>query len=489
MHHPPPPRRRSLQRTFDFSSLPEDQARLLHQASLEILARTGLRFFHDKALDLFRRGGAHVSDGNLVRIPSNMVEWALRCAPANIAIYDREGKRVMNVGGHRNYFGPGCDCMYVYDLQTGERRRAVVNDVVEGVRLVDALPNIDFVMSLFMPEDAPIETFEKHQMAIILKETTKPIVFVGPSLESTTNAVQMAALVAGGLDVLQRQPFILNYVNPSSVFHHNHEAVDRLLYAAELGLPSIYLPGNGRGTTAPFTLAGAMALGNAGQLAGLVLAQLQREGTPVIRNNTRGGGLDFRTMVDYYSSPNQGAYGWDLGRYYGLPMFGTAGCSDAKVFDAQAAGEAALSLFANVTGGANLIHNCGYLNGGMTFSLELLAFCDELIGWLKDYASGLEITEETLALDLIHQIGPDGSFLETEHTLRHCRTDWQPTLMDRRNYDGWTRAGATTLQARANQKVRQLIETHRAVPLAANTARALEAIVAAADARQPPHNG
>jgi trimethylamine--corrinoid protein Co-methyltransferase len=284
----------------------------------------------------------------------------------------------------------------------------------------------------------------------------------------------MAALVAGGLDALARYPFVLNYVNPISAFKHNAEALQRLTHAAERDIPSIYICGNGRGTTAPFTTAGAIALGNAGQLAGLVLSQLVREGSPFLRNNGRGGGLDFRTMMDVYAVPDPGPFGWDLAHRYGQPIFGTAGCTDAKLFDAQAAAEAALSLFANAVGGANLIHDCGYMNGGVTGSLELVALCDEIVGWLRRFLRPLDITEESLALDLIHQVGPDGNFLETEHTLRHCREDWQPTLMDRHNYEAWQSAGATTLQERANRKVRRLLETHRAESLPADIAPHLD---------------
>jgi len=408
-------------RPVEFRSLTEDQIALLHEASLEIMARTGMRFYDQEALDLFKKAGASVSDGNLVRIPPHLVEGALRTAPKVIPIYDRNGRRAMSLGGYRSYFGVGSDCMHIYDLHTGERRKAVLDDVIQGVRLVDALPNLDFVMSMFLPSDVPEETYERHQMAVMLRESTKPIVFVGMEAASTVYAVEMASAVAGGMESLQRCPFIINYINPTSAFRHNEEGVHRLLYAAERNLPTIYAPGNSRGMAAPVTEAGAMALGNAGQLAGLVLSQLKREGSPFIRSKPGGGTVDMRTMVGSYAAPDGGPFGWGLAHHYGVPIFGTAGCSDAKVFDAQAAAEAALTLFANAVSGANLIHDIGYLDCAMTGSLELVVFCDEMVGWLRRYLRKLDISEETLALDLIHEVGPDGHFLETEHTLRHVR--------------------------------------------------------------------
>jgi trimethylamine--corrinoid protein Co-methyltransferase len=394
-------------RPVQFRSLDEDQICLLHEASLEIMTRTGMRFYVQEALDLFTKAGADVSDGNLVRIPPHLVEWALGTVPKNITIFDQNGRRVMSLGGYRSYFGVGSDCSHIYDLDTGERRKAVLEDVVHGVRLVDALPNLDFAMSMFLPSDVPGETYERRQMAIMLQESTKPIVFVGLEATSTVYAVEMAAAVAGGLESLQRYPFIVNYVNVVSAFCHNEQSVLRLLYAAERNLPTIYAPSKSKGTMAPMTVAGALALGNAGQLAGLVLSQLKREGSPFLRAKPGGDGMDMRSMVSLYAAPDGGPFGWDLAHHYGIPTFGAAGCSDAKIFDAQAAAEAALTLFDNALNGANLIHDIGYLDCAMTGSLELVAFCDEIISWLRRYLRKLEISEETLALDLIHEVGPE----------------------------------------------------------------------------------
>ena len=464
-------------RPAQFRSLTDDQLTLLHEASLEIMQRTGMRFFEQEALDLFDKAGALVSDGNLVRIPSHLVEWALRTVPKNITLFDQTGRRAMSLGGYRSYFGVGSDCMHIYDLDTGERREAVLDDVVRGVRLADALPNLDFVMSMYLPSDVPADTYERHQMAIMLQESSKPIVFVGIEAASTVYAVEMATAVAGGLEQLQRYPFIVNYVNTVSAFQHNEESVQRLLYAAERNLPTIYAPGNSRGTMAPITVAGAMALGNAGQLAGLVLSQLKREGSPFLRSKPCGGTSDMRSMVSLYGAPDGGPFGWDLAHYYGIPTFGMAGASDAKVFDAQAAAEAALTLFDNMLNGANLIHDVGYLDCAMTGSLELVAFCDEIIGWLRRYLRKLEISEETLALDLIHEIGLEGRFMESRHTLRHVREDWQPTLFDRLDYHRWAAGGSTTLHQRANKRAKEIIEEHRAEPLPKGVVESIESVL------------
>jgi trimethylamine--corrinoid protein Co-methyltransferase len=294
---------------------------------------------------------------------------------------------------------------------------------------------------------------------------------------STPFAIELAAHVAGGLDQLERYPFVVNYVNAVSAFVHNEDSIRRLLYAAERNLPSIYAPGKSRATLAPITVAGALALGNAGQLGGLVLSQLKREGSPFMRSKPGGDGLDMRSMVSLYAAPDGGPYGWDLAHYYSIPTFGMAGASDSKVFDGQAASEASLTLFDEMLNGANLIHDVGYLDCATTGSLEFLCFCDEAIGWLRKYFRKLEISEETLALDLIHQVGPDGQFIDTLHTARHVREEWVPALFDRNNYRRWATEGATTLQQRANLKVRELVESRRVEPLPRSTLDALQAIV------------
>lgn len=465
-------------RSARLRSLTDDQFKIIHEASLEILAHTGLRFLNDEAIQLFKKAGAMVTDGTLVCIPPHLVERALQSAPKSITIYDQLGKRAMVLGGYRSYFGPGSDCMHIYDYETCQRRPAVLEDVVNGIRLVDALPNLSFVMSMFLPSDVPEEFYERRQMAVMLQESTKPIVFVGIDAESTVHALHMAEIVAGGADSLQRHPFVVNYVNTVSAFIHNDQSVKRLLYAAERNIPTVYAPSTSRGITAPITIPGALALGNAGHLGGLVLSQLKREGSPFIRSHPTGSSMDLRSMVSLYSAPDNGPYGWDLAHYYEIPTFGTAGCSDSKVFDSQAAAEASLTLFENTLCGANLIHDVGYLDCAMTGSLEFVVFNNDLIGWLMRYLRKMEINEDTLALDLIHEIGPDGTFLDAEHTFNHVREEWQPSLLDRLDYHRWADQGGRTVRERANEKVREILASHRAEPLPEDVIQKLNAYAA-----------
>jgi trimethylamine--corrinoid protein Co-methyltransferase len=183
-------------------------------------------------------------------------------------------------------------------------------------------------------------------------------------------------------------------------------------------------------------------------------------------------------MRDLFVSPDKGPAGCDMARRYRVPVFCSGGSSDAKLFDAQAAAEAALTLFAGVVSGANMIQNIGYLDSAMTGSMELMVLCDEIIGWMKRYLRDIEVSEETLALETMRQVGPDGAFLDTEHTVRLLRDDWVPSLFDRASYETWSAEGGTTLEQRANLKVRSVLQDHPADPLPEGVRAALEALLA-----------
>jgi trimethylamine--corrinoid protein Co-methyltransferase len=451
--------------------------RKLHEASLRILEKTGLAFHHQAALELFKKGGADV-DGEVVRLKPGLVEWALGAALKELTIYNRNLEPAMLIGGdrRRSHYGVGSDSLFIYDLESGQRRKAVLEDISAGMRLVSGLSNVDFVMSMFVPSDVSAEDYGRHQLLVMLNENIKPIVFTGVTRECVAEAVGMAALVHGR-DELSKRPFIINYVNTVTALKHNQESVQRLMEAAAENIPTIYAPGNSRGTTAPMTVAGMLALGNAGQLGGLVLSQLVREGSPFILNNPSVGVMDMKTMVDLYVSPDGGMYGCALANHYGLAALCSAGASDSKVFDGQAAAEASLTLFSNTFRGANLIQNLGYLDSAMTGCFELIVFCNEIIGWLKRLMEPLVIDEETLALEVIEQAGPSCNFITTEHTFRHFREDWQPRLLDRWSFNQWEQNGSLGLKERANALARELVSGAKVEPLPPETLNRLKAML------------
>lgn len=460
-----------------FRRLPDEQRQKLHQASLEILERTGVRLHHQPAIDLLTGAGAKLSDGNRVRIPPNLVEKALTIVPHEVTLFSRQGIPAVVAGGYQTYFGTGSDCLNILDHRTGERRSPVLFDVVEGVTVCDALPNINFVMSMFLPVDVPTLVADRYQMEVLLNNTSKPIVFVTTDLGGCIDAVRMAEVVVGGPESLRQKPLIACYVNVTNGLQHNEEALQKLLYLTEKGLPTTYIPVALGGLTAPITLAGNLAIWNAGCLVGLVLSQLNREGAPFITAGWGASALDMRTMVSPYVEPEKQFIAQEMAHFYNLPMFAFGGCSDSKCVDQQAGIEAALTLMANSLAGSHLVHDMGYLESGLTGSLAQLVICDELVSWIRTSLAEVEINDETLALDLIDAVGPDGQFLDAGHTLKHFRDRWYPGLLDHHNHQNWVEKGSQDMGQRAAARVNKILAQHHPDPLPAELQARIRDIV------------
>ncbi|HSO28196.1 MAG TPA: trimethylamine methyltransferase family protein [Anaerolineales bacterium] len=460
-----------------YHRLSRAQCERIYAACLQILEETGVRLFDQEALDLLAKAGVKAEDGNRVRIPARLVEQARKTAPSKVTLYNRFGEPVMPVEGYRAFFGPGSDCLNIIDHRDNVRRAPTLDDVHAGVRVADALPNVDFVMSMFVPLELDQAVVDRYQMEALLNGTTKPIMFVTNEFSGCVDAVAMGEAVVGGPDALRAKPLIACYVNVTTGLIHNQEALQKLLFLAGRGLPAAYVPSTQGGATAPVTPVGALAVSQAGALAGLVLSQLKREGAPFIMPGWGGNMLDMRTTVQPYADPDKRLLAPDFVHWLGLPMFALGGCSDSKIVDGQAAAEAAMTLMSDALTGANIIHDLGYLESGLCYSLAQLVICDEILGWLDHFLAPVVVDDETLALDEIAKLAPDGQFLDSEHTLRHFRERWYPTLFDRNNYAGWQKRGGQNLQARAAARVEKLLREHQPEPLSPEVQAAVHRVV------------
>jgi len=464
--------------TLYYRRATDDQVRQIHEASLEILQEIGLRIQEPEALELLRHGGA-VVDGSLVRIPSWRVDWALRRAPKQLTLFDQSGKPAIRLRGRVSYFGNGSDLLYIIDHRTGERRLAQLQDVVDTIRVLDALENIDFVMSGFLPRDVPVEKAELLQMQAMLEYTLKPIVYVVTCLENAKAVTEMCATVAGGVDAFRQRPFAACYINIANPLRHDADSVQELIWLSRQGLPLVYRPGVvTRGVSTPVSWAGFLAVQNASGLAGLVISQLVREGTPFVRDAASGGKFDMQYMVGQQAPPEVRGFNEELLHFYGLPGFGMGGNTGSKTIDSQAALEAALTLVTSTQAGAHLIHDVGYMDNGMTGSLEFLVICDEIIQWIKVYAQPLVVNSETLAMESIREVvATDDDFLGSDDTVKHFREDWYPALLDRRDYEGWYDDAATTMRERAKSRVEQILSQPAERRLQNGLVDAIQAIV------------
>ena len=437
----------------------------LHSAATEILDGTGLNVHHPDMRRRLAAAGAKMGEELRVRMPPEMVDRALETAAGNVVLHDRAGRPSMTLSSGRIYFGTGSDLVYTLDAETGQRRPSVLRDVERSARLCDALEELDFLMSFALPGDVTGEDVEPQQYYAMVSNSTKPVIMTSFSgLDVLERQHAMACAVAGSDDAFRRCPNTILYSQFVSPLQHDRLAVERLMFCADHEVPLIYVATIMPGASGPITLAGSLALAVAECLAGLVMHQLQHPGAPFIFGGCVSQ-LDMRTMLYPYGSPE-----WrlsdlalaELARHYGLPVFGTASATDSKKVDAQAGAEYASSLLVAAMAGTNLIHDVGYLDSGLTGSLESIVLGAERIRWVKRFLAGTEMSDEALALDAIDGVGPGRQFLDHDHTIEHLRkTVWNPYVTDRDGYDRWVSEGSRDYAARARGYTEDLVSSHQ----------------------------
>jgi trimethylamine--corrinoid protein Co-methyltransferase len=451
------------------SLLDQERIEIIHAAATEILEQTGLNVHHEKLRNQLSDAGAKLGDGPRVYLPPCMVDHALSTVKKKVVVYNRLGEPCMPLGPHQIYFGTGSDLINTLDLHSKERRNSQLKDVADSARVCDALDEYDFVMSFALPSDVPNENAEPQQYHSILENTIKPVIMTSFSgQEAFERMHKMASAVAGGDQAFRKKPNYILYSQFVSPLQHDLQALERLIFCAQKEVPLIYVPTIMSSASGPITLAGSLVIAIAEQLAGLVMHQTVNPGAPFIAGACVST-MDMKTMLFPYGSPE-----WrlndlvmaELCRYYKLPVFGTAGATDSKIVDVQAGFEYMGSLLVSAMAGTNLIHDVGYLESGLTGSLESLVAGADAIRWVKQFIQGLNVSEETLALDVIDDVGPAGQFLTHDHTLNHLRQDmWLPLAFDHSGFDAWATAGRQDYTARARKLAAELVQSHQPHPI------------------------
>jgi trimethylamine--corrinoid protein Co-methyltransferase len=430
----------------------------IHQSSTSILHNSGIQVFQTEAVKLLKDAGAQV-EHNRIRIPPSLVEWALATAPESFNLYQRGSKKVaIELDGEQVYFGPGSDTLHYLDPRTGNRRGFNLIDVADCTRVSDALQEIDFVMSMGVPRDVPQDRYYRYQFATLMRNTTKPIV-----------------AVCNNRDDLD----FLIYAEPSTPLQHSLEATDKLIYCAQHSIPITHSPAPMMGGTAPVTLAGAVALGNAELLSSLVIHQLVNPGAPFLYGHGVHN-LDMKTMISVYGSPEYQlarVMTAEMGRFYHLPVWGYAAHSDSKVLDGQAAADAQMQVLIALMAKTNLNHDVGYLESGLTHSPEFMVLADEIITQSRVFVRGVNLDDEQLALEAIHQVGPGGDFMSHDHTLDHWQELYTPKLYDRQRLDRWERQGKKDINAHVRDYTLALLDEHQADPLPASIDAEIEQLL------------
>lgn len=463
-------------RSVYFRVLSDDQIWEIKRAAFEVLEKVGCQVLHQGACKMLKQAGAVVEDDNRVKVPQYIVEQCLRTAPKGMTIYDRHGHRALEVEGRKSYYGTSTASPNTRDVYTGNVRETRVADIARGASVADALPNIDWVMPMGSSQDVPGLAADVYEFEAVVTHTTKPIVFLSYSPRGAELVYEMAAEVAGGLDRLRERPFLLHYPEPISPLVFPEDVVGRMFVAADLGMPQVPGPVSQPGATSPVTLAGAIAQLIAEGLMSLTLVQLRRPGVPCFLGANIGV-FDMATTQLCMAAPETSlalAGQAEVAQSFGLPTWGLAGATDSKTLDAQAGIESAFHILAQGLAGLNLIHDVGYMDMGMACSPEMLVMGNEAIGMARRFLRGIEVSAETLARDVIAQVGPAGHYLETDHTYNHFRDQlWVPGLLNRQSRDDWELAGSKDMAQRVKEKTISLIESHQVPPLSDKTIAAL----------------
>jgi trimethylamine--corrinoid protein Co-methyltransferase len=453
----------------------QDQMDQIHMATLDVLERTGIKLTHPKAVELLSGAGARV-EGTRVRIPSWMVEQAIRTAPRRIVLGKRTGERTVTLERDKSWFGPSLDCIDYMDPATQQRSRFESRHVEVTAALCDALPGFDWCMTIGMADDVPADTADRIVARNTLQFCEKPLVFCCKDTNSVTDIYEMALLLCGGKKNFDQAPCIVHYSEPISPLVYYDPAVDKILYCAEKGIPLINFPAPQACGTAPATFAGTIVQAGAESLSGLVMHQLANPGAPFIYGAFTTI-MDMKTSIFSYGAIELSlmtAAMAQMAQHYQLPFFGTAGATDAKFCDAQAGAEAAFQCLSAAAAGSGLVHDCSsWMDHGNLVSPEFMVLVNDIVMSVKHYMEGIPVTQETLALDIIDKVGPGGHYLQEKHTMDHFRKIRYSDLFERQIREKWQANGAKKLEQRLRELTLEKMK-HRPAPLSDDIIKELD---------------
>lgn len=471
-----------------FQSLAQEKRQDIFLGAVQVLQQTGVILHSPQARDILAQAGAQI-EAPRVYLHRSLIEDACRAAPDSFTLHSHqdEAKHLrIEAGQSRVHYGPSITATHFLDPRTGERRRFYREDAISVARVCDALDHIDYVAAQGTISDVHPDLVEVYEFATLIAHSAKPVMAWSNTLDGCRDIHRIAARVAEGQEELAERPlyfFLGCSISPLTI---PGAVADQLIYCARHGIPYVFGPCPMCGATTPSTLASTLVVATAECLAALVLAQTVRPGTPFIIGGSLGT-MDMREATMPYGAPElsllcaaETAIAHDLG----LPVWSTAGVSDSKIVDEQAAMEGGMGVVVAALSGADLIHNVGFIEGCLTGSLQHLIMMDEAIGYAKRVLRGVEVTPETLALDWIDRIGPGGNFLSTEHTLRHFRQEfWYPRLFDRQTREGWETSGRQGMADRVQARLDRLLDAPPVSLLSPAVQADIDDILAAAERR------
>lgn len=450
----------SAHQTPQFRVLSDSQCHEIYLNALEVLQRVGVLIRNAQARQILQKAGCRI-EGEKAIIPAHIVQHAISSTPRTFTIFGKTNEFDIHVIPDRVHFGPGPTCTYFFDPQTNERRRARRGDAALVAKVCDALENLDYLMSLSVFDDVTADLSPLYEFTEMITQSRKPVIAWATKPEVLAEINKVAAVIAGGESQLRKKPnyaFFGTYESPLGLADGQ---IGCMLWAAEHGIPVICLGGPTVGLESPPTGASALVLFLATSLSALTIVQMAQPGAAMMLGAALGA-MDLRTARPAYGSPEMSLYtaaAMDITRYLGLPFMGTAGASESKHVDAQAAVEISMQILLSTLSGASLVHDVGFLDCADIGSLELLVLADEVIAMAKRIMRGVEVTPETMMVDLLDKVGPAEHFLSQAKAVSLCKKEiWVPKIFDRNPHVVWERNGAKTMDQRLHERLMAILE-------------------------------
>lgn len=452
-----------------FDPLTEEQIEKIHAESLKVLGRIGVKVTHSTAREILESHGAH-SDGDMIRIPKEMIVDALASTPSEVVLYGRNGEHTLNLEGRRVSMGTGGAALKVIDIGQTEPRKATLGDLARLSRLVDSLENIDFFLRPVVAQDIPREALDVNKFYASLANTTKHVMGSAYTKESFHEVKELGSMIAGSFESLQEKPF-LSFIScwTRSPLTFYSPTTEVMIEIVRHGLPVVLSSAPMAGATSPVTLAGSLVQLHAEILSGLVLTQLVNPGTPVIGGYVPS--IANPMTMDYLGgAPEFGllnAAAVQIAGHFEIPNYSSAGLTESKVPDQQAGIEKALTLLQVAMAGGNYIHHAaGMLESMLTVSYAQYVLDDDTLGMVRRVLRGIRLDDEALAFNLISSVGADGSYVTQKHSAKNVRREYVfPKTMDRRSRKEWKERKALDSWERADQRAREILETEQSLKI------------------------
>ncbi|MFH1559961.1 MAG: trimethylamine methyltransferase family protein [Chloroflexota bacterium] len=448
-----------------YKPLTEESIAKIHQTVMRTIEEVGFEVNSEAALLLFEEAGARIDKENRrARLSQESALELIKMAPSEVWLCGQDEKHDSLLGGNRVHTGTGGTALYIYEPDTDSRRLATLDDLGRLARLVDQLDNIHIYMLPTYPDGLPVEQVDVNRFFAGLDNTTKHIMGGVYTVEGVEQVIRMAEMVAGSSEALRQRPIVSMIACSISPLKMDGHYGDLLITVARHGIPVVCPAEPLCGATSPVTLAGSLVIQTVDSLMGVMLSQIVNPGTPVIFGSVATS-TDLRSFKYLAGSIEMGllnAAGAQMAQFYQLPFYATGGMTDSKALDAQSGYESSQTNLLCALAGANFIHDAaGLMESAMSVSYEKLVIDNEILGMVMRAVEGIKVDEDTLAFDLIKEVGPGGNFTTSKHTRQFMRSEhYQPSLSDRDSREEWESQGKQMTWEKASEIVVQIMENH-----------------------------